>query len=356
MRLLGQGHSIVFMASYEADVRIREFCNLAHAMPRSKNVIDFICNNSRRFEEENTVHWSSAAYNYTKKLVAHKLSENSQEADAIQLLHVKCKDNEYVTLKDMYGVKESALLTQISKNQFDKFTEAYRDNKEVEKIIKSISDGVAKKLSEQAPRLQRYTHSFDEEQEKELEHELEEQRQVERPPLANAAVPLYDDLLENLVRSGASSQTFRKIIYKKGIMPFCESLLSKPLYNAYKHDPSPWSKNLYVTKDFVNVVENQNSDEYLRPVWWIAHIVHREDDDVFLLLSSYETNLLLPLFRKSTRATLMSYRPRLSQLHSNLLHDVPLQVTGTTTNSTDHIGLDDEVQIAMYSGSMYFKV
>lgn len=355
LRLLGQGHSIVFMASYEADVRIRERCNLGNAMPKSKHVLDFICHNSTRFEEENTVHWSGCAYNYTKKLVAHKMYENSQEAEATQLLHQKCKDNEYVTLLEMYGMKESALLTQISKNRFEKIIEAYRNNKEIIEIVKRIEDGVSKKLAKQAPKLQRFTQSFDEEQEKELEHELEEQRQVERPPPATAVIPVYDELLENIVRNGASSQSFRRIQYQKGIMSLDESLLDKPLYKAYKDDPSPWSKNLYVTKDFVNVVEHSNSEEYLRPVWWIAHVTHREDDDIFLLLSSYETNSLLPVFRKSTRSTLMCYRPRLSKLHSNLLHDIPLQVTAVTSNCDDHIGLDDEVQISMYSGSMYFK-
>lgn len=144
----------------------------------------------------------------------------------------------------------------------------------------------------------------------------------------------------------------------KGIMTLDESLSNKPFYNVHNDHPSPWSKNLYVTKDFVNVTENQDaekSEEYVRPVWWIARITHREDDDIFLLLSSYETDRLLPLFHKSSRSVLMCYRPRLSQFHSNLLHDRPLQVTGSNANPDDKIDLDDEAQIAMYAGSMYFR-
>lgn len=355
MRLLGQGHSIVFMASYEAHVRIREFCNLENATPKSKNVLDFIRNNSRRFEEENTVHWSAAAYNYTKKLVAHKMYENSPADDATQLLHLKCKDNEYVTLKDMYGIKELALLTQISKIKFDKIIGAYRNDDGIVRMIKSIYDGVATKLAKQVPRMQRFTQSFDEEQEKELEHELEEQRQIERPPPAIAMKPVFDELLENLIRNGASSQSFRRMQIQKSIMSLDESLLEKPLYDAYKHFPSPWSKNLYVTRDFVNVTENLNAEDYLRPVWWIAHIIHREDDDIYLLLSSFEANQLVPLFRKSNRSTLMCYRPRLSQFHSNLMYERPLQVTAQNANPDDHMGMEEEAQIAMYSGSMYFN-
>lgn len=358
MRLLGHGHSVVFMASYEAHVRIRETCNLRDKKPTSRDVIDFICKNSSRFEEENTVHWSAAAVNYTKKLVAHKMYEKSPEPNATQLLHLKCKDNEFVTLKDMYGVKESALLSQISKSQFEKILDANRDDNGIQQMVSQIAKGVSDKLANHAPRVQRFTQSFDEEQEKELEHELEEQRQIERPAPAIAADPQFDDELESLVRGGATSAAFRRMRIKKTVLTLDESLMDKPLYDAHKDHPPPWSKNLYVTRDFVTVTKNEireRSEEYLRPVWWIARIIHREDDDIYLFLSSYETDRLLPLFHKSSRAVLMSYRPRLSQFHSNLLHDAALQVTGLNSNPDDRIDLDDEVQIAMYAGSMYFK-
>ncbi len=359
MRLLGQGHSIVFMASYEAHVRIRECCKLGNAKPKSKHVVEFITENSKRFEEENTVHWSAAAVNYVKKLAAHKMYENSQDPDTMQQLHLRCKDPEYVTLSDMYGIKESALLTQISRNQFDKVIDVYRNDDSITQMVKKIYDGVAAKLTKQASRIQRFTQCFDEEQEKELEHEVEEQRQIERPPPATPAEPFFDTLLENLIKNGVTSQSFRRMRITKGIMSFDECLSEKPMYDAHKDFPSPWSKNLYVTKDFANVTENQaneKSEEFLRPVWWIARIIHREDEDIYLLLSSFETNELLPLFHKSLRSVLMTYRPRLSQFHSNLLHDKPLQVTGLNkSNPDDKIELDDEVQIAMFAGSMYFQ-
>lgn len=353
MRLLGKGHSIVFVASYEADVRIREFCNLGNSRRTNKHVIDFICDNSRRFEEENIVHWSAAAYNYTKKLVAHKLYDDSVDENATQMLHAKVLDNEYVTLKDMYGVKETALLTQISKSQFEKLVEANATNEDILKLIRFVNDGVNRKLVKQASTLRRFTQVLDEEQEKELEHELEEQRQVERPPPALASIPIYDSLLENIVTNGATSLGFRSMVNSKGLMSLDASFTDKPMYKAHKNE-TPWSENLFVTNDFVRVVEDQYSEEFLRPIWWIAHVTHRTGDDVFILLSSFEVDKLLPFFRKSTRSALLSYRPRLSQGHSNLLHDLQLQVSGMDANSDNKIGLDDEVQIAMYAGAMYF--
>lgn len=70
-------------------------------------------------------------------------------------------------------------------------------------------------------------------------------------------------------------------------------------------------------------------------------------------MSSFECDRLLKIFRKSINATLHTYRPRLSKLHSNLIRDTDLMVTGL--DEPGEIDVVDEVQIAMYAGSMYFE-
>lgn len=357
MRLLGKGHSVVFWASYEADVRIREFCNLVDATPTNKDVIAFICHNSSRFEEDNMVHWSAAAFNYTKKLIAHKLHDDSDADDSLKMLYETCVDNEYVTLREMYGVKESALLTQLSKGKFNKILEAYTNNAVIYKLVKSIENGVLEKLQGRVPWMKRFTQMFDEEQEKELEHELEEQRQVERPLPASPVEPVFDDLLEDIIRGGGNSQNFSSIKKKEGIVSLGASLIDKQLFKPYKNrDHLAWADNLYATKDFISVIDTtfQSSDEFLRPTWFIARISHRTSKDCFILMSSFETDRLLPLFRKTTKSVLYMFRSRLSQCHSNLLNDVALRVTGMN-NHNDPIDLFEQVQIGVYSGSMYFR-
>lgn len=51
-------------------------------------------------------------------------------------------------------------------------------------------------------------------------------------------------------------------------------------------------------------------------------------------------------------STLFMYRPRSSNLHSNLVHETELQVTGM--NESLAIDIYDEVQIGMYARMMYF--
>lgn len=148
MRQLGKGHSIAFWASFEADLRIRTTCDLLpFDCVSNENIVQFICENSRKFEAENVVHWAIAAHNYSQKLAAHKLYDDSNDAER---LYGKCVDNEFLTLREMYGDKEEALLTAIAKSKFASLNNQYQNNQTVQHFIKMIDDGVAKKLQTKA--------------------------------------------------------------------------------------------------------------------------------------------------------------------------------------------------------------
>lgn len=64
MRQLGRGQSIVFWASYEANLKIQSNCkaNVRHECTPNHHVIEFICANSQKFETENTVHWAAGMW------------------------------------------------------------------------------------------------------------------------------------------------------------------------------------------------------------------------------------------------------------------------------------------------------
>lgn len=181
MRQLGKGHSIAFWASHEADIRIREVCLLSsESRVRNEHVVKFICSNSERFETENTVHWVNAAYNYTKKMAGHKLHSISTEETKIMNLFGKCVDDEFVALENMYGDKEEALLTEITANKFNQLAAVYQSKEKLANFIRIVKRCVVQKLEQQAPNVKRFKQALDEHQEKELEHELEEERHVER--------------------------------------------------------------------------------------------------------------------------------------------------------------------------------
>lgn len=356
MRQLGRGHSIAFWASYEADIRIRNICQLSRDDSiTNEHVIEFICHNSRQFEVQNMVHFTSAALNYTKKAIGHTLHENSAEETAMDELYRICVDDEFVELRQTYGDKEQALLRDIAWSKFNIVQSEYKTNREIRSFIRDMQDRVVDKLDEQAPDVRQFSRALNEEQEKELEQEHEEQRFVERPPIVQPAVPEFDKRLEKFVLDGVADNSLIDVMKsQRALYTIGASLMFTQLFRPYKKSKGAWSDRLLVTKDFVKTIDNksQSYDDFLRPISWIARIGRASGVDLLLLMSPHECHHLLPTFRKSKTSALFMYRPRLSKYHSNLLHETELQVTAMDEPS--EIDAGHEAQIGMYAGSMYF--
>lgn len=354
MRQLGSKHSICFWASCEADIRIRKLCDLStEESITNEHVINFISSNSKQLETANMIHWTSAALNYTKKLIGHKLFDVATDEYFMQQLYAKCVDDEFSSLINMYGDKEQALLIDIAWSKFDKITTEHRANKEIKAFVRKIQDSVNEKLIELAPNVKKFSNALDEEQEKELEQELEEQRFIERPPAVKAATPAFDEYLKKLILNGVNDEYMKT---QRSFLSIATSLEHTQLFRRYKkNNKNAWAKHLFVTRDFKSVIDSssQSCDEFLRPVWWIARIECEKNEPILVLLSSYECNRLLSTFQKSKKSTLFMYRPRINKLHSNLVHETDLQVTGM--DETELIDIEDEVQIGMYAGMMYFE-
>lgn len=348
MRQLATTQSILFWASNEADIRLRKLSNQGKV--ETHHVMEFIENNSRLFEKANMVHWTTGALNYTRKMIGHKLHENS-----LGDLYNACVDDDFVKLTAMYGEKEEALLSKIAWNKYSKLEFDCFDDENVSKFVDKMKHAVVRKLKTQAKDVKKFTHALDEEQEKELEQEVEEQTQVERPAYAPAASPKFDKRLENLVLEGGDGSTFKDMKAEKALLSIGAYLTITQMFNSKfcQSNENAWADHLFVTKDFATIIENQSQmrNNFLRSVYWIARIKAHEKY-ILILLSSFECNHLLPTFRKSVNSTLLMYRPRLNNLQSNLIHEVGLQVTGQATPKV--ITIEDEVQIGIYSGLLYF--
>lgn len=360
MRQLGHHHSICFLASHEANIRIRKICGLTAESPiTNEHVIEFIVNNSKQFETTNMVHWTVSSLNYAKKLVAHKLYENSTEKTDMESLYRICVDDEFIKLKETYGDKKQALLTDIANSKYDKLTAQYKTKKEIRKFLSDLKFRIIDKLEAQAPGVSQFSNALDEEQEKELEQEVEEQRSVERVPKVKAATPEIDKRLQLLVANGITDySTIEEMIKSNTLYSFGASLLQTKLFQPYKQNVDAWASHLFVTRDFVNVlaVESLKScDDFLRPVWWIASIQSNDNsNNIWLLLSTFECEHLVPFFRKSTKSSLFMYRARLSKYDRKLLDDSNLRITGMNSTQPVDFDLNDVVQIGMYACSMYF--
>lgn len=310
------------------------------------------------------------AYNYTKKVVGHIACNNPSNKSLLSGLLEACTDDECTELEKMYGDKQEALLTEITKLKFAKLAKEF---KEFESFIECVKNNAEAKIIEQAPNVKRFIQALDEEQERELEKETEneEERQIERPYPIHAATPNFDEKLKNLVLEGATENIMSDLLKRECIVSFLGGLSKTQLIRNYIDETAAWSNYMFVTKDFQTTTAGEcesryifskrirsdvsrTSDEYLRPVWWIACVKQPTINAyVLILLSSFECDRLVPAFRVSKLAVLYPYRPKLARGHDNLLHHPSLQISEMT--SIPRIDLHDEVQIAMYSGSTYFS-
>lgn len=356
MRQLGKvnGHSISFLASYEADVRIRETNKLSSKdRIANEHVIKFISRNSDQFVITNMVHWTASSLNYTKKLIAHKLFENENDEVSMGKLYDICVDDEFAKLSEMYGDKKESMLTEVAWSKYDKIAAANKRNRQIQMFVRSMQTNVYEKLVELAPDVKQFSNALDEEQEKELEQEIEEQRSIERPPRVTPAEPNFNKNLKHLILNGVTGPIDEKMKIAYTLIPIGASLSNTKLPHFCRNIENAWDDHLFVTKDYQTVIDihSKACDEFLRPVWWIGRINNPYGKAIFVLLSSHEADRLLSTFRKSSKSTLIMYRPRVSKLHSNLCHNRSLQVTKIMKN----VDVQDAAQFDVYSGSMYFQ-
>lgn len=170
MRRLGENQKICFLASYEADLRLREVCHCDNVT--TENVIKFICQNSCQYEVSNMVHWVANALNYAKKSIGHKIFENSTDETAMKQLYDICVDTEFIKLDQTYGCdKRYEKLTAIAATKISQEFNKYAANYDFESFFYKMRSSVITKLKEKARGVERFWHILDDERHTEVKHE-----------------------------------------------------------------------------------------------------------------------------------------------------------------------------------------
>lgn len=353
MRLLGQGHTIAFWASHEAHIGICKVCRKSDI--RTEDVIEYISYNCRTFEKEGLVHWAAASVNYAQKLVAESMYQKSvANNESLQLLSQRCTDDEFTPLAMMYGAKETLFVTEITRRRFNQLGQIYVTDPDASEFVQSVRDAVVTKLELEIPEMKRYAQLLDEEQEKELEHELEEQRENNRPPPAVPMKPrIVTNSWRNLIRNGADDIAFQQLKQNGELIPLSHALYNTQLWEKARIELDSWGENIFVSKDFVSVVHGEKQDSFLRPVWWVCKLC--TVPDVLILISPYECNALLPQFQNSRNAILIMYSPRLAPTQSSLLNKKGLRITAESNTTMEIVNPLNEAQLALFAGSMYFQ-
>lgn len=143
------------------------------------------------------------------------------------------------------------------------------------------------------------------EQEREILHEIEEEREVERPREIDAATPRYSRaLLDHIQRDTA-------LIGSLGLHPCFKILEQTRLAFHYKVREFPM--HVLVTEDCMRTIvtdKDASDDDFLRPVQWVLKTWSIKQP---IIISSHEANAFLPSIRASQRTTLYMFQARVSR-------------------------------------------
>jgi hypothetical protein len=187
--------------------------------------------------------------------------------------------------------------------------------------------------------------TMDEEQEREVIHEVEKERQVERPPKVESVTQDLDVDVKKFVKTG-------KI--PTGSPAFIPALSSLVDTSAEFHEGDQWSQNIFVTRDFARTVDTlttQKVDDYLRPVNWVI-FSDAGRSPVLVVLSPNEVDALLPVIRSSNVVRLCIYTPR-STKTMKACDDLRLYCVPSML----HLAPSESLicQLNMFAGQLYFS-
>ena len=285
MRKIGNGHSVMFCAPLEVDIRIRAVAGLGPTdRIRVRDILlwtmEETCDEIQRY----IPHWTQQGLDHLDRLAANIGFSSSGD---IETLRSAWCQPEARSLEDNYGFS----LT-------DKSSEIYHITSKFPVLRERLEFLGVSSISDT---------SMEEEQEREVSHELEREQQVQRPPNAMAATHrLHQDVVA-FIRTGA---------IPNGSTEFCS--LSK-LLGVNVSRVRPCLSQLMATRDFLTTIESSTRkstlselSEYLRPVNWIVSST-RSGAMVLVVLSPYEVQLLLPDIRRSTVVHLHQYTPRVTK-------------------------------------------
>jgi hypothetical protein len=285
MRKLGQGQSVVFCAPPDIDRRIREAEGICDPDPvKVIDILSWVMSNTCIDIERHIPHWVQQGVDYDNRSTAD-CAFLASETD-IKILRDAWLQPAARSLDEMYGLSINGSFNTV---------------KTIPAMQKRLDD-----LGVTTVRVVR----LEEEQEREVSHEVEQEQQIERPPKLTPAVHHLDEKVRHFVRLGT-------ICTKSD--PFLP--LMSPLHSEFDAvaPQHPWLRRPQVlcTRDFMTTTrggrEKSVVTDYLRPVNWIVSHMLSDGSFIFVIMSPYEVNLLLQDIRASRYVRLHMYAPRTTQ-------------------------------------------
>ncbi|KAI5800152.1 hypothetical protein DFH27DRAFT_653152 [Peziza echinospora] len=335
MRKLGTGHSVLFCGPPEIDRKVKRIAMKDNRESIEVRDVLYWCMNQTCITTRKYVPiWAKQGISY------HNRSNTSIGISAGQGFPTALLEKECKTLEEHYGWdrKKGHVMPAMSKS-FPMLTE-----------IKNSCAKFGVSTFAGAPMLE------EQEQERELSHEIEAQRETQRPPRADPVKPVLSSAIEEFIKTGRVRNA------DHSFLPAFEVLAETSARSIYVS--RGWTETLLCTRDFANVVvtyRNSSTDEFLRPVQWV--ISAPQTPGLLVIVSPHEVQHLLPRIRISTKVTLHMYNARTTKASASYegldVYTIP-QLPPPTPQYNPALEIRERVtpavidQLNLFSGQLYF--
>ncbi|PWY86579.1 hypothetical protein BO94DRAFT_597312 [Aspergillus sclerotioniger CBS 115572] len=281
MRELGNGQSVMFLIPPE----VRHSLTLQTTPITSLNVIQWTLTQACDIFQSIGPLWAIQGLQYYRRqrewdrLVGEEISPQ----EALQLI----QEPEARTLSQLYAPWDNHELSPVGQ-------------------MSDMDDPIIQELLQEwqgSDRGMRKGAQLHEEQERQIRHEVQREKQVYRPPGFNPAPHrVHGDI---------------RYIVAHGQLPRSCSSAVQTAFDIFRQTsagrfefPSGLAPNLFVSEDFVRTVQRSTkgqNDEFLKPAHWVLSNVYNQE---LFLLSQFEVNELLPDIPASEKTRLHIYTPR----------------------------------------------
>ncbi|KAG8928196.1 hypothetical protein FRC02_007250 [Tulasnella sp. 418] len=326
MRMLGHGHSVTFFAPAEVDRGIRAVAKLGNNEAiHTRHVLLWAMFESCLEVVQRIPQWAQQGVDHRTRDKAW-LEFSKSPASSLTQLESAWVQDEARSLDQMYAL-----------NPVDPLA-VHSDR------LRGYPDISARYLT-WAPSSFLDTR-FQEEQEREVIQEVEAVRHVQRPPKSQALIPSIHPDVRILVQKG---------VFKKDSPAFVK--LFRQLPRVVFEDNNWSSPYLYCTKVFSITTEASkqgNSGDYLNPVNWILSSIQAGTGRIFVVISPFEVNALLPEIRRSKAVHLHQYSPRITQ-EMKSFDDLAFHCIPPLSTSWVKPNLDITTRLNLWAGQLYLE-
>ncbi|THY63972.1 hypothetical protein D6C98_00911 [Aureobasidium pullulans] len=344
LRRLGDGHSLCFIAPPEVHHNIREIQADAQAEITSLAVLAWCikqtCEALDNARPLRIVH--GLEYLRQQGVLNEYIPSSSSSAKIAKQINrmkqfcLQIQENESQQLRQLYGAHEGRI-------------SAIRDL-----LNRESTDQLMQHLVEEFDIMERTAMentNMDVEQEREIAHEIQTQRHIQRPSKVQPLVPTISSGLEAFVASGTYQDLMAMHQGKERGLKLFAYTSAKECAQDSKINPQVCSA--FVTHDFIFSVALEPDallDQYLRPVTWVLSSTVTKQ---ILIISPHEANKLLPKIKISEKIRLHCFAARTTK---GMAQSGQMNVYTVNAHVGDqHSFCHSVLELDLIAGSLYLQ-